>query len=228
MINDLNTLYAEKKYKELTALKKALGINKNKEVSQSMILDITKEHNKKEVFLLEYIMEKLKIMPKEIKKQFKLIYENENNEKFNEIYVITEKMFLTDNIFRNFYKEIYAELSLKTSYNRYFFNSLIYEISYKEMRGKSIFSEKNVIMNMYLLQKWIQKYEVMPVIRLSQIEKSIIKLLIQGYIDNEIISFNMINDYSKEEIIDTLEHVLPEKYKMDNITQVLAVYFYKN
>ncbi len=227
MINDIDTLYAERKYRELTILKKALGINKTKEVSISIILDIAKEHNKKEVFLLKYIIEMIKNIPSEIKKQFQLMADNENNEVFADIYTQTEKKFAADFIFKNYYKKTFNELSLKEANNRYFFNSLIYEMVYKEISDKSVFSEKNTIINLYLLQKWLRKHTIIPLIRLSAKEKTVIKFLTEGYTDDEIISLSLMPQYESNEIYGLIEHQLPEKFKAENITQVLAIYFYK-
>lgn len=225
MIYDLDTIQAEKRYKELLRLKKALGIDKDKEVSKSVLLDISKIHNKKEVFLLEFIIEQIKSMPKEIKKQYKILREKSNEDNFPQLLKQTEILYKTNAVFKEFYKKIADEIGFcKIKNSKSFLNMLIYEIAYEELDEKTSFSENNPVVNLYLLEKWLKKHAVIPIKRLDKREKAIVRLLTQGYYVEEIISLDQFNIFDIPNIIG---NILPEKFQTDSIIKMLALYFYK-
>lgn len=228
MINILNTTQITKMYNELQTLKKALGIKKNQEVSKSLLLEKASNHNKKEIFSLEYVIEEIKNMPIEVKKHHKYLRENINNENFYELFKETEVLYKTNKIFNNYYKQISKELGfLEISKIKYYLNMLIFEIANEEINDYSIFSIENPVVNLFYLEKWLRKHSVSPVIKLTHREKIILEFYTQGYIDEEFKFNKLASNIGYDDFQYTTEYILPKKFNAQNITQVLALYFYK-
>ena len=228
MINNADKIYIEKQYKKLLELKKAFGINDSEEVSKTILLSIAKEHNLKEISLLNYIVSQMRILPIEVKDRYNYLVENENQENFIDIYNATELLFKKDIIFQNFYEKFECEFEFKDfPMSVYYFNMMIFAVCYHEIEDISLFSSDNPIINLYLLEKWLKKIPAIRKIKLTNIEKVIINLLLkENYSPNDIVHYKMIEGINDEVIIDIIENILPAKFNVDDIIQALAIYIY--
>lgn len=219
------TVYTIENYNRILKIKNALGINQDTEASLLSMLDAAREHNKKEVFLLEYLIDRMKKMPREIKKRFDYMIENEKNKNFDDIYFHTELLFRTNDIFKSYSDEIHSELELDIKSSIHYLNSLIYEAAYDEIEEYSIFSADFPVMNFYLLQKWLNKFKTFKTGRLSFAEYFVISRLIEGWFESEIIA----SCPDKTGIIaeNLMKYKIPAKFHSETIIQALAVYLYK-
>jgi len=221
----MNKLFPIENYKKILKIKNALGINQDTEASLLSMFDAAREHNKKEVFLLEYLINCMKNMPCEIKKRYDYMIENERNENFAGIYLNTELLFRTNKIFKTYSDEIYCDLELDIKSSVHYLNSLIYETAYNEIEEYSVFSADFPVMNFYLLQKRLNKFKTFKIGKLSFAEDLIINKLIEGWFESEIIALCPNKTGKIAENI--LKYKLPAKFHSETIIQALAVYLYK-
>jgi|GEM_PF-5000031 len=221
----MNKLFSIENYNKIIKVKNALGINQDVETSLLSMFDDAREHNQKEVFLLEYLMDRMKNMPLKIKKRFDYMIENEKNENFGSIYLNTELLFRTNNTFKKYSDEIYSELELDVQSSVHYLNLMIYETAYNEIDEYSIFSADFPVMNFYLLQKRLNKFKTFKTGRLSFAEDLIINKFTEGWFGSEIIASCPNRTGRIAENI--IKRKLPAKFHSKTIIQALAVYFYK-
>ena len=225
MINDVQILSAAKLYKEIISLKKVLGIKADFETNRELMLYEARQRNKKEVFLLEYLIILLKTAPKCIKDRYKLLAVSELQQDFIPLYAQTEMLFQSNIQFKRFSNQADKYLSLKTNACRC--SNMIYELAYSVISETSIFSAENAVMNLYLVQKWLMKHENDAEVLLTHQEKTVLKFLLQGCRQEEITASSILADLTSEEINEIIQDTLPAKYNTHGIMPALALHLYK-
>ena len=209
----------------LQNLKYSLGLKKNPNLSLSAILDLVKDLNENEIFLLTYLVEQVFCMPEKIQQQFDLL--NYSDKNYSKQIKILKKLFASDEDFINYSNNIYEQLEIRHLRERYFFNAMIYEIAKDYINAENKLCLQSPVINLHFLRKWLDNAVKIPILKLNETELQIMRCLFWGYSKEDILENNPSGD------IDNLYHlnaeinnIIPAKMQVENITQALAKYYY--
>ena len=185
----LNSTSIEKLKQEIVSLKmlkSALGFRRQENITKQELLNYCIEHNKNEIYLLIYIIDCIHGMPASIKKQSGMLIKNmDDKEVYKKLLAETENLYLIDEVFLRQKKKIKTDLELQLPSSRYYFNQIIYEFSRKYLNETVCLNEKNVLLNLHLMQRWLYEQDYKCIKLLTHDEIDLFCTYLQdGYTDN--------------------------------------------
>lgn len=152
--NSSGLLLAE--YEKLIMLKKALFINDNKEVSESMLIKLARDHNLKEIYIIAYLVNAVIKAPQEIKEQNELLINSYTTPKeYAKRFKQTLKLYKSHPKFRKYAATVISDLDLCDFYNNAVVNLTIYGLCHELISTTVRLEPYNVILNFHILQKWL-------------------------------------------------------------------------
>ena len=210
----VNFKKAKSEYEALINWKNATGIEGDV-ITQENIKNFCAEHNRYEIYTLTYMIESILTLPYEVQKQYEaLSFYLDDNEKYQKLLNDTQILYKNNSAFIEHYNELYDELELNTTYNKNFFNQMIYEFCPKNAGGKIVPNEQNAIINLHFVQKWLNEHDYSLITTLEIDEVSLLQKIIQnGYFENDN---NITAEFLKIE----------EKLNVNSIFQAIALYYY--
>ena len=217
----------QKIHEKLNMLKDALGLDKEKEVNEDLIFNFVSAHNHNEFYLLEYIMNKTIYAPNEIKTQnFLLISLYYRAEEYKKQYEAIKEAYENNYIFKQFASSISEDLFLQDKKNCELFNYQIYEICSKYVTNERILEPTDVHLNLHFIQKWMYEQTKLKLEPFTNIENRIIYYLADGYSLNEVVEKKLIKGVEDKKFLNIIIHeILPAKYQVETINQVMALYY---
>lgn len=221
-------LNLNKSYNMLQNLKHILGFDKNIETNLNIVFNKLKTTNEKEGFLITCLVEQIFNLPPAIKKQYSLLKKYLNNkEKYEKQLYKIKYLYETDRTFIDLRKNIYKELELRYISERYYFNSVIFEIAYDYINPNIKLNLKNAILNLHFLFFWLNDNKDKQILCLKEEEKHLIALVLSGNNKEDIMKMEHLNQINNEYFLEAEMHqIIPAKFQVDNLTQALAKYYY--
>lgn len=227
-MQDILCLNLNKSYNMLQNLKHILGFDKNIDTNLNAVFNKLRITNEQEGFLITYLVEQIFNLPPEIKKQYSLLKKYLNNkEKYEKQLYKIKYLYETDRTFIDFLKKIYKELELRYLSERYYFNSVIFEIAYDYINPNIKLNLKNVILNLHFLFFWLEDNKKKKFLTLKDMEKQIIVQILSGNNKKDIMQMELLKEIDNEYFLEAEMHqIIPAKFQVDNLTQALAKYYY--
>lgn len=217
-------------YFKLQKLKKALGVDEKEEFNNNMLLDFAIKHNASEIYLLEYLINKIIKAPPEILAQnFLLNGYYKRPEDYKKIFDETKRLYSNDPVFKKYAVSVNKGLDLYFGKNRQYVNCLIYEIAHTYITDVVELQPKNIFLNFHLIQSWLISKKNFDFRQLKPIEEQIIIYIANGFSIKDIINEKMPDGNKSDEYIKTvIEEILPLKFGVKTIHQVMALVYMKN
>lgn len=218
-------------YEKLLMLKKALTLDESEEVSEKILLERAREHNEREIYLVGYLVDMVMKAPKDLQEQFNLLISCYDNPKeYAKIYRQTEKMFRTNPKFRRYEAQICAHLDLFTPFNCMIANLTIYGLCPELISTIVQLQQRNIAMNLHILQKWLSEQRKVTLSQMSIIEQKVVLYLANGYTPEDILNEDdgIIEGEEVERLKSILYEMLPARCNVQSVCQVMAVMYMSN
>ena len=217
-------------YEKLLMLKKALMLGESEEVNEKILLERSREHNLREIYLVGYLVDVVLKAPKEVREQNDLLISCYDKPKeFAKAQKQSENLFKTNPKFRRYFANIFSYLDLFAPMNRVITNMTIFGLCPEIISTSVPLESKNVILNFHILQKWLSEQRKVDFSLLSDIEKKVVLYLANGYSVEEIVEDDVIEgDYDDKRLQTVLYELLPARCNVQSVCQVMAVMFMSN
>lgn len=219
-----------RQYQKLIELKKGLFIDEEESVNEDMVFEIVKKRTVEDFFFLNAFIADLKRVPEQVLFQYqKIINSYTCREIYEENIKETEILFQTDREFKDFLKHLKRHLSISDSNDYRLINSFIYELCRKYINDYVTILPQKFYLNFHLLYKWMLECSLHSVPKLSALENTILTKLADGGWTVNHINRTVLDCSEDDEFIQAVIHqILPAKFGVNSITQVIGFLYFKN
>ena len=221
---------ADMQFRKLIRLKEGLYIDDETEINEDKLFDLVCRTTIEDFLLLRSVINILKNAPEKIKSQyFKIINAYSCEAMYESIIAETEELFFNDADFNSFLLYIKKELSLTDELDYKIINSYIYELAHNYMNDYVNLFSRKVYLNFHFLYKWMLETRLNVVPCLSELENMILVMLADGGWTTNHINSEILNCNEDDAFIQSLMYqILPAKFNMESITQVMAFLYFQN
>ncbi len=225
--NTFNPQTLRASYELLIILKKALNIAHATEINIFALLEYTKKQNENEILLIKFLVNCIKDCPQIIKEQNqKIINAYKKPQLFKSVIDETDLLYKNNKTFKNFSNNIESELELDNPAQKFFVNSIIFELC-NETISANIPLYTDIRLNLHLLQYWLKKNKKDKIINFKPIELIVINFFENGYTPQDIINYypTKLTADMKQNFLKAIYTTLPKKLRVETICQAMALIF---